>query len=164
MNPTRVLVRVIPVVMLAGAGLWFYAAHEVDARISGLRSEIAAQGLARGGRLPTADDVQARAEQLAADRGIALEDVQVALDENASPSAGAGVAGDVLGAMHVTVRYTGYDVTGRVRARKWFVHRDEPLHVTFTMRREATAEGLPGMREPTPREMSDDEPRGPRGR
>ncbi|MEI8255713.1 MAG: hypothetical protein WCJ30_08585 [Deltaproteobacteria bacterium] len=163
MEPSRVLVRVIPVVMLGCAGLWFYAAHDVDSRIDSLHGEIASQGLARGGRLPTPDDVRDRAVGLAADRGVSLEDVEVTIDENAPPpGGGGGVAGSVLSGMNVTVRYSGYDVTGRARARRWFVRRDQPLHVTFSLRREATQEGLPGTREPTQRDLSVDEP--PRGR
>lgn len=159
----RTLVRVVPVLVLGGGVLWFYASSDMDSRLSSLRSEIRQQGYTRQGGLPTADEVRVRAEALAQERSIALSDVSVALDANGAPDAQGRAAASALGPLQLTMRYTGYAVTGRARVSKWFFSREEPLDVHFSLRREVSTPSMPGMREPTPQELRGDDPVQQRG-
>lgn len=159
----RLAFRLVPVVLIAAGGAWFYASSEMEGRLREFRSEVRQQSYMRDGSLPTEAAVSARAQQLAEERQIALEDLAVTRDENGRPDGQGIAAASALGPLALTMRYTGYTVTGRARLRKWIFSSNEPLQVTFSLRREVSAPSMPGMREPTEREVRGDDPAQGRG-
>ncbi len=159
----RLLVRVVPVLLLGAAGVWFYASSEMEGRARDFRAEVRQQPYARSGGLPSVEEVAARAQTLAQERGLELEEIAVTRNENGARDAQGNAAASALAGLQLNMRYTGYELTGRLRARKWvFSHREE-LRVAFSLRREVSTESIPGMRVPTPREMQGDEPAQGRG-
>jgi hypothetical protein len=158
MDVRRLSFRVIPIVLLALLGLWLYARAEMDSRIGDFRSQLREQGYVRGGGVPSVDAVRERAEQLATERALTIDDLDVTVNDNGAPDTTGRVANAYLGASAPSFRYAEYTVTGQIHARRWLFGRDEPLQVSFSLRTAANAGGLPGMRDPVPAELGDERP------
>lgn len=128
-------------VAIVVAGLWIYARINLADRVSRLENAIGDLGYARGGALPTEEDVRRQVADSAAAAGVEVDDVRVTVRREH----GLDPAGRVLqeGAARVqgggpvprlSMELVRYDVHAHVTADQWLWSVDETVERTVTLR------------------------------
>jgi len=136
----RSLAALVALALLVALGLpWTYASIANEEKLRAFRQSVREQGPSRGGRPPTDDEVQTRAQESAEQLHVTTSDLSVeSTDTQGLPGTlgqtQAGLA--VMNAVQVTSRV--FTVRGRARARTLLWSREEPFEEQFSVRLSVT--------------------------
>lgn len=120
------------VTIVGGGGAWAYANAQMEGRLASVRNEARAIGYARGGRLPTNQEVEAQVRAIAEAQHVGLEGLSVQMRTergiggigNLVPQLGESLTG--------TTRVYEIRATGTTSALAWSL--TEPLAVDLSLR------------------------------
>lgn len=119
-------------ISVATAGGWMWASATMASRLAAVRNESRAIGYARGGRLPTNEDVETQVRSIAATHEVTLEDVRVTARNEQGLGPIAARVPQLGAALTGTTRVYAIEATATTHALLWSAR--EPISVELSLR------------------------------
>ncbi|MCA9610214.1 MAG: hypothetical protein KC619_31675 [Myxococcales bacterium] len=146
----------------ASGAAYLWVRSDLEAQIAGFALAIDRIGYARGGAIPTTEQLTEEVRELAAERGLEVVTLEVTRSEESGLDATGRLAQErIAGNSQFRMRLVRYHVAARVIARAGFLSRTGDVGQDQTFRQEVTLD-TPNARPRTPRSAEED-PGVPRG-